>query len=770
MNDDQDKFLFNRGQLAKLMSTTGPTIDRWSITPVETRGKATLYDARIVIQYRLNRDKEQEGVLDLSKEKARLAKEQADAKALDNAEKRGELIPRQAVLDQWQTDYSALRSQLLALPTKMAQANMDLLPAEELHKLESQARELIYECLGELSGTGLPGSDDEAIAGSEDDVETAPKANSKPVADAHRKLSPEASAEQGQWKTSRAEYQREIMDAYNDPLVHEIWFMKSSQVGWTEILNNIVGYIIDHIPGPVLLIQPTLEMAEAWSTDRLAPMLRDTKRLWGKIKDARSRDSGNKMKHKTFPGGHITMAGANSPASLASRPIRDLLCDEVSRYPASAGTEGDPIGISKKRTTTYYNAKVICGSSPGLAGFCRVEKGFEGSDKRRYHVACPECNHEHTLSWQNVQWDKEVCDEGRKAKHLPNTAYMVCPECGSVIKEAQKSKMIREGHWIATAPFHGIAGFHINELYSPWKRWGEVVEDFLKSKDDPELLKVWTNTSLGETFRVEGDAVDNALLYDRREKYSAQLPEGVLLLTCFADVQEDRLELEVMGWGRGEESWGIEYRVLYGDTTQPEVWEELTQVIGQSYRHANGAQLAISATGIDSGFRAQMVYNYVKLRKAQRVFACKGVGGDGRPLLSAPAHKQSGKDKRKVDLFTIGTNEAKGILLARLTQDVPGPGYSHFPIEYDAEYFAQLTAEERQTKYYKGFPRSEWVKTRPRNEALDIRVGNMAILKLVNPVWDALETYLAAASTAAANNEAVTVGRPQRRVRSRGAG
>lgn len=546
--------------------------------------------------------------------------------------------------------------------------------------------------------------------------------------------------------------------------------MKSSQVGWTEILNNIVGYIADYNPGPCLLIQPTLDMAQAWSKDRLAPMVRDTKRLHGKIKDPRSRDSGNTMLHKTFPGGHITMAGANSPASLASRPIRDLLCDEVSRYPSSAGTEGDPISISRKRTTTFYNSKIVCGSSPTIAGMCRVEKGFNGSDQRYYFIACPECGHEHRLEWKNIAWDKktEQTGNGKKTIHLPETAYAVCPDCGSVINEDAKPKMLREGRWIATAPFKGVAGFHINELYSPWKRWSEVVTDFLDAKGDPELMKVWTNTSMGETFRSEGDSVDNALLYGRREKYEATLPADVLVLTCFVDVQEDRLELEVVGWGRGEESWGIEYRVLYGDTTQPDVWEELDQVLSQTYTHAAGAQLSISATGIDSGFRAQMVYNYVKSRKAQRVFACKGVGGDGRPLLSAPAHKQSGRDKRKVDLFTIGTNEAKGILLARLTQTIPGPGYSHFPMEYDQEFFAQLTAEERQTKYHKGFPRTEWVKMRPRNEALDIRVGNMAMLKLINPVWDALETYITAASTAAANNEALPVGRV-RRVRSRGA-
>jgi phage terminase large subunit GpA-like protein len=317
-------------------------------------------------------------------------------------------------------------------------------------------------------------------------------------ADAHRVLSPEASSEPGRWSTARAEYQRGIMDAMSDPDVETVVVMKSAQVGWTEIVNNVVGFHIHQDPAPILVVQPTVEMAETWSKDRLAPMLRDSPVLREKVANPRARDSGNTLLHKGFAGGHLTMAGANSPAGLASRPIRLVLFDEVDRFGASAGAEGDPITLGRKRTTTFWNRKILMGSTPTTSGVSRIERAFLSSDRRRYHVPCPHCGHEQVLRWPRVKWP-----EGRPAEALYH-----CEDCGAGWSDAQRWRAVKMGRWIAEGEFNGVAGFHINELASTWRKLAETVKDFLDAKDEPEMLKAWVNTALGETWAGGGEAPD----------------------------------------------------------------------------------------------------------------------------------------------------------------------------------------------------------------------------------------------------------------------
>jgi len=529
------------------------------------------------------------------------------------------------------------------------------------------------------------------------------------------------------------------MDAVNDSRVKDITWMSSSQVGKTELLLNIIGYFMEYDASPMMLLQPTLQMAEAFSKDRVAPMLRDTPALKHLVKDARARDSGNTLLHKTFPGGHLTMAGSNSPASLASRPIRIFLGDEVDRYPLSAGTEGDPVKLTAKRTTTFWNRKMFLTSTPTIKGVSRIEMAYDASDQRRYHVPCPHCEEKAPLKWSQINWDKD-----KKGKHLPETARYVCESCGAEWDDHQKIvQMKKGGEWIADAEFKGKAGFHLNELYSPWVKWSEVVENFLESKDDTELLKTWTNTSLGETFDDDmGETLDPSLLYQRREEYTEQVPEKALVLTMGVDTQDDRLELEVIGWNRSE-SWNVDYRVLHGDPSQPQVWEELDEILDSTYQHESGTMLHIAATCIDSGgHHTQMVYDYCRKRKQKRVFAIKGVGGAGRPIVSAPTAKQSGRNKRKVELYTVGVDDAKSNLYSNLNQAMGGAGYCHFPLARDEEFFAQLTAEKVVTKFRKGFPYREWIKVRPRNEAIDCRVYGTAAKYILNPLWSALEKRL----------------------------
>jgi phage terminase large subunit GpA-like protein len=537
-------------------------------------------------------------------------------------------------------------------------------------------------------------------------------------ADAERRLSPEASAEPGRWYTSRAEYLRGIMDAISDPAIRQVVVMSSAQVGKTEFILNVIGYHIDQDAAPILCIQPTLQMAQSFSKDRLAPMLRDTPALQGKVRDPRARDSGNTTLHKVFPGGHITIAGANSAAGLASRPVRIVLCDEVDRYPSSAGTEGDPIRLAAKRATTFWNAKLVTVSTPTVKNASRIEAEWLESDQREYHVRCQHCGEAQTLAWKQVQWKEGAA----------HSAAYICAHCGVVWNDADRFKAIKSGEWIAQNPHNGIAGFRLSGLYSPWVPLSEAVRDFLEAKKLPETLRVWVNTFLGETWEEQGDGLDEADISQNREDYS-QVPSEVHLLTAGCDVQDDRIEVEVVGWGRDEESWSIDHAIIYGDPSTPVLWSDLDVYLSQKFETEDGRSLAIRSSAIDSGGHyTQAVYNFVRPRESRRVFAIKGVGGEGKPLAGRPSRNNIGK----IRLFPIGVDTAKELIYARLKIEEPGPGYCHFPAHYDDEYFAQLTAEQIVTRFNRGFRKREWKKTRARNEALDLRVYAIAAYAIIN--------------------------------------
>lgn len=544
-------------------------------------------------------------------------------------------------------------------------------------------------------------------------------------ADGYRKLSPESSAEPGRWKTSRAPYQQGMMDALNESGVKEIVFMTSAQIGKTEIINNIVGYFIHQDPSPILFIQPTLDMAESWSKDRFAPMIRDTKELREFISNPKARDSGNTLLHKKFPGGHITMAGANSPSSLASRPIRIVLLDEEDRYPASAGTEGDPGSLAQKRTTTFWNRLLIAASTPGIEGHSRIAARYQISDQRKYFVPCPKCNNFQTLQWANLKFDNT------DHKTAPNTAYYECAVCTAHLNESDKLWMLKSGEWKAEGASNGIAGFHISELYSPWVKWSEMVASFLKAKRLPEALQTWVNTSLGETWKEETEGVDSESLVNRKENWGRLAPKSVIVITCGVDVQDDRIEAEVIGWGIDEESWSLQYHVLHGDPAQNSVWKDLDNVINQKINHESGNFLSVACTCVDSGGHyTEAVYEYCKSREMNRVFAIKGSSQAGKPLVS----KFSRSNRKRVKLFSIGTDTAKQIIYSRLKIHEPGPGYCHFPAEYPESYFKQLTSERIMTKFTHGYPQRMWIKAKgKRNEALDCRVYGLTALHILNP-------------------------------------
>ena len=548
-------------------------------------------------------------------------------------------------------------------------------------------------------------------------------------ADHYRKLSPESSAEAGQWRTDRAEYQREIMDAFNEPDIQRIIFMKSAQVGATEILLNVIGYYIDQDPAPMLIMQPTLAMAQAFSKDRLATMIRDSDKIRDCVKDARSRDSGNTVLSKKFAGGNLNIVGSNSAAGLASRPIRIVLADETDRYESSAGAEGDPISLATKRTTTFWNKKIYMCSTPTIKGLSRIETAFEESDKRYYNVPCPECNTKQILKWKNVIWD-----EGK-----PETAAYACQECGSVIDESKKQWMLKHGEWIATAPKSDTAGFHISELYSVWSTWADMAKNFLEAKKQPEMLKTWINTALGESWQEQGDTVEYETLLERRLNYdSTSIPEEVLIIVAGCDTQKDRIEVTLTGFGRNYQAWVIDHLIFWGDPNANNVWQDLDAFLKKRFKTESERIIPISCTCIDSGgLSTNQVYQFTKPRQARRIFAVKGLSVAGKPI----ANKPSFVGKNKAVLYGVGTDSAKEAIFARLTTDVDKTTL-HFPSDVDEEYFKQLTAEKRVAKFIRGRKSLVWKQIRPRNEALDCLVYCFAAIYILNPNWDVIETKI----------------------------
>jgi len=543
-------------------------------------------------------------------------------------------------------------------------------------------------------------------------------------ADSYRKLSSESSAEAGNWRTDRVPFQREIMKVINDPAIEEIVFIKSAQVGATEILLNAIGYYIDQEPSSILCLQPTLQMSMAFSKDRLAPMVRDTDALKGKIKDPRSKDAENTTLHKKFPGGHITIVGANSASGLASRPIRILLCDEVDRYPLSAGTEGDPINLARKRTTTFWNRKIMMTSTPTIKGISRIEKAYEESDKRVYKVPCPECKHKQELKWKQISWPE----------NKPEEAALSCHNCGVIIPESKKQWMLLNGEWEKQNPKSKKAGFHISELYSPFRSWVELVEDFLEAKKSPELLQTFVNTTLGELWEEQGESIEAEGLMQLCEQYNHEaIPDDIYALTAGVDTQQDRLEVQVIGWGENLESWVVEYRIIWGDPSTKEVWQDLDDYLKNSFTTQGGRKLPISATCIDSGgHHTDQVYAYTRTVANRRIFAIKGQSQAGKPIAGRP----SLVGKRKSRLFPVGSDTAKEWIHARLKSKKK---LIHFPNTVDEEYFKQLTAERRVPKYNRGKKVLVWQQTRARNEALDTFVYALAAIHILQPNFDKLK-------------------------------
>lgn len=566
-------------------------------------------------------------------------------------------------------------------------------------------------------------------------------------ADESRVLTSETSSEVGRWNTSRAPFQREIMDAFTQPGIWQIAIMASSQVGKTEMELNMLGRLIDEDPGSVLFVQPTLSLAEDFSKRRVSSMISACPSLASKVYEAKSRDANNTIYMKQFPGGSVTFAGANSPRELAGRPIRYLFMDEIDGFPKSAGTEGDPIKLAERRTETFrYNRKVVVTSTPTIKNG-PIETHYKKGTQEEWHVQCPHCGEFSFIKFSDIKFDIVLVDAGGEKEKQAKNIRWVCPRCREESREHQTKR--QPGKWIARNPdaaeAEGIRSFRLSAFMSPWSDWRDIAKNFLDAKDDPELLKVFYNTMLGESWEVRDRSGAPEKLFARREYYDAEVPEGVTLLTMGVDTQDNRLEYEIVGWSRDEESWGIAHGTIPGRPDEEQVWRELDALLDREWKRRNGRSMRVLATFVDSGGHyTSDVYKECAARAKRRVWAIKGEAGENKQfvrLMKASAH--GGKEAIR---FMIAVDAGKEAIMYETGVEAEGPRYMHFPQEaragYTQEYFYGLISERMvvHTKAGRGYV--TWEKIYERNEPLDCRNYALAAYRFFNWDFDRLEKDL----------------------------
>ncbi|UYM14268.1 phage terminase large subunit family protein [Endozoicomonas euniceicola] len=553
---------------------------------------------------------------------------------------------------------------------------------------------------------------------------------------------PAGNAKPGPVRFANAPFQVEPMNMVVNPDCYRITLMWGAQTGKSQVQLMAMGFCIDHAPQSQMMMQPSEGDLQTWLNAKFDPMVESTTTIKEKMAKPRSREGVNNQKMKSYPGGFLMFAWSGSPKTMRGRSAPKIFCDEVDGYEVTA--EGNPVSLLWQRAATFGDQRLLFETStPTVKRASFIETSFEAGDQRRFYVPCPHCKEKQTLEWSGVDWDKERNDKGETIEHYPETARYICKTCGAIWNDAERFAAIRNGEWIGAKPFKGHASYHLSELYSMFRRLRDIVISFLE-KNAANDLQTFMNVSLAETWEEGGERVDHHVLMKRLEQYLAEIPAGVVAITAGVDVQRDRLELELVGWGMGYESWSLDYQVFYGDPTLPETnpdscWYELNRYREQVWQHEHGHQMKLLAVCIDSSDQTDHVYNYCKGKAGRRVFPIKGVSGWGRPVVASPNRKRNGrKNVRPVDLFPVGVDEAKSIVMRRLGIKEPGPGYCHFPDDRDQEYFEQLTAEKLITRYRKGFPHREWHKTRERNEALDCRVYALAALQLMNVNLDKL--------------------------------
>lgn len=561
-------------------------------------------------------------------------------------------------------------------------------------------------------------------------------------ADKNRWLSADL-GEPGPWQTDRVPYMRAIMDAVTDRRVREVTVIKPTRIGATQaIVLNTIGYYVDQEPSPIIVALPTISDATKFSTQLMQPMFDDTPCLKGKLEAARSKKKRSTFLEKSFPGGALQIIGTKSPRAARMVHGRIILMSEIDAWEFSAGAEGAPDKLLPKRAGAYGNPKFIRESSPLYKSSSRIEPAFEAGSMEYFHVPCAHCGEFQIMTWggrdvpYGLKWERGD----------PTTAHYVCRHCGCVIEETLKHRMVSGGRWVATHPERiEHRSFHLSALVSPFPgaRWAILVDEWLGTKGRPEKLRVFVNTVLGETFKEEGAKVESGVLADRFEAYRAQVPAGVGKLLRTVDVQGDRLETLVVGFGADEEMWPIEHEIIEGDPGIPEnaivgegekpsPWDELTRQRARTYLHESGAKLSPAMTGIDlGGHHSKNVHAYARAHRVDRVYGIRGSNlGEGVPLISKQKYSNTGQSF----YYTLGVFAAKEAIMKRLEKlDESGPGYIHIPDWMDREHIDQLTAEELITSLKGGRPKREWVKRRDRNEFLDLVTYAFCLLHALGP-------------------------------------
>lgn len=567
-------------------------------------------------------------------------------------------------------------------------------------------------------------------------------------ADKNRRLTSESSAEVGKWRTSRTPYMFDILDSFTDPLIEHIVVVAASQVGKSETINNMVGYCIDQDPGPILLIQPTIDDVKRYSEMRIAPMIRETRCLKRKVADPKSRDAANTKRQKSFPGGVLVMTGSNVAHDLSSMPIRYVFGDERDRWATSAGSEGDPWELAVARTRTFYNKKMVEVSTPTVKGASAIENSYNLGTMERWKTQCPHCGEYVELTFDNIRFEYDAAENGDKKIFHISEIFYVCPECGGISDEhTMKSQPAK---WVATVPearkHHKTRSFWLTAWVSPWATWESIILQFLQAGTDSAKLQVVYNTQFGELWEERGDMASEDDVMARREVYEAEVPDGVLLLTCGVDTQDNRLEYEVVGHRRFGETWGIKKGVILGRPDTEEVWERLDEVLSHKYKFKSGVSLQISLTFIDEGGHfTQEVRQHCLARQYDHVFAIKGANRPDIPY-TAPPKKQkivvNGKVIGQVWVYEIGVNAGKQKIVDNLRVQSPGANYCHFPLrdDYGKQFFKQLMSEHLAYVPKLKHP-WQWQKIpgHERNEAFDIRNYNLAACEILSPDWDAIE-------------------------------
>ena len=568
-------------------------------------------------------------------------------------------------------------------------------------------------------------------------------------ADQYRFL-PNTAMEAGKYRSARTPHVAGIMDSFNEPEVEELSIQGSAQIAKTTILENIIGFIIDINPQPILFMAPTQDVAKVFSKEKLDPMFELTPRLRNKISKSKSRDSNNTTLYKRFIGGFIKFVGANSPHALRQMSIPIIISDDIDSIEIGSVKEGDPVLRAEKRSQTFEGRrKKIRASTPTIKGKSRIENFYLQGSQEQYFVRCNHCGEEFLFEWSNVLLDQEKDIFGKVLFDDPETARISCSKCGAIYSEAERRELLQSGRWIAKFPERrSHRSFKINELSSTLSSLKSVVAEFIKTRSEPEKLETFYNLVLGEAFERETIIELNPdSLLTRVEDFIDEsnpyiIPNEVLFLVSTTDVQKDRLEFNVWGIGKAKELWLINRQRIDGDPLRREVWNVHDQLIAQRYRREDKVELKIEVKFVDSGYLSQTVYDYVRNRSFERLFAVKGRGTVGMPILG---RTYSLVDNGRTKLLSIGTNAAKEQIFSALDLKEAGAKYIHFPRTYcDEEYFEQLTAEVG-FKMISGLIEYTVYKKKKRdirNEALDLLVYAYAAVEFVNPNFEKLEKNL----------------------------